>query len=74
MDIVKYFVLKENKLLYMYLILVYYVDILVNKGSKCINNKIDQEFLLGSNNLLDISYDFIYYDEICFYFGQFVYV
>lgn len=41
MDIVKHFVLKENKLLYMYLTLVYYADILVNKGSKCTNNKTD---------------------------------
>lgn len=41
MDIVEHFVLKENKLLYMYLTLVYYADILVNKGSKCTNNKTD---------------------------------
>lgn len=41
MDIVEHFVLKENKLLYMYLTLVYYAEIMVNKGSKCTNNKTD---------------------------------
>lgn len=69
MDIVKHFVLKENKLLYMYLTLVYYADILVNKGSKCTNNKTDEEFLPGSNNLLDTSHDSIHHDETRPYFG-----
>lgn len=53
----------------MYLTLVYYADILVNKGSKCTNNKTDEEFLPGSNNLLGTGHDSVHHDETRPYFG-----